>query len=185
MKFLVDAHLPPSLCALLQAAGHDTLHTSQLAARNQTRDQVINELSLKDPARRHFQGHGFLLLPSPPTAAPQAPAHPHRQYGYARTRGVVSEAPSRHYTGARKQLSRRVGPRRRPNRCLMVSQRCWAESLSARSSALGPLGGELQAVQMRAVGFDEAGAEGPALIELRDLQQERIPACVQSHVHLV
>jgi predicted nuclease of predicted toxin-antitoxin system len=48
MKFLVDAHLPPSLCTLLQAAGHDALHTTQLPARNQTPDQVINELSLKD-----------------------------------------------------------------------------------------------------------------------------------------
>ena len=25
MKFLVDAHLPPGLCALLRTAGHDAL----------------------------------------------------------------------------------------------------------------------------------------------------------------
>ena len=30
MKFLVDAHLPPGLCGLLQAAGHDARHTHQL-----------------------------------------------------------------------------------------------------------------------------------------------------------
>jgi predicted nuclease of predicted toxin-antitoxin system len=47
MKFLVDAHLPPGLCALLQAAGHDALHTGQLPAQNETSDQVINDLSLK------------------------------------------------------------------------------------------------------------------------------------------
>ena len=29
MKFLVDAHLPPGLCALLLAAGHDAIHTRQ------------------------------------------------------------------------------------------------------------------------------------------------------------
>jgi len=48
MKFLVDAHLPPGLCDLLQAAGHDALHTSQLPARNRTTDRVINELSLRE-----------------------------------------------------------------------------------------------------------------------------------------
>ena len=45
MKFLVDAHLPPGLCALLHAAGHDALHTTGLPAHNQTSDRVINELS--------------------------------------------------------------------------------------------------------------------------------------------
>ena len=48
MKFLVDAHLPPGLCGLLQAAGHDALHTSQLPAQNRTTDRVINELSLQE-----------------------------------------------------------------------------------------------------------------------------------------
>jgi predicted nuclease of predicted toxin-antitoxin system len=45
MKFLVDAHLPPGLCALRHAAGHDALHTTGLPAHNQTSDRVINELS--------------------------------------------------------------------------------------------------------------------------------------------
>lgn len=48
MKFLVDAHLPPGICALLQAAGHDALHTQQLPDQNRTPDQVINELSVRD-----------------------------------------------------------------------------------------------------------------------------------------
>jgi predicted nuclease of predicted toxin-antitoxin system len=48
MKFLVDAHLPPALCTLLRAAGHDAVHTRELATRNKTPDEVINDLSLKD-----------------------------------------------------------------------------------------------------------------------------------------
>lgn len=48
MKFLVDAHIPPGICALLQSAGHDALHTRQLPAQNQTPDQVINDLSVGD-----------------------------------------------------------------------------------------------------------------------------------------
>ena len=48
MKFLVDAHLPPSLCTLLRAAGHDALHTTELPAQNKTPDRVINELSVAE-----------------------------------------------------------------------------------------------------------------------------------------
>lgn len=48
MRFLVGAHLPPSLRDLLQAAGHDALHTIGLPAGNETTDRVINELSVTD-----------------------------------------------------------------------------------------------------------------------------------------
>lgn len=48
MKFLVDAHLPPSLAAVLVAAGHHTLHTRDLPAQNRTRDGIINEISLRE-----------------------------------------------------------------------------------------------------------------------------------------
>jgi predicted nuclease of predicted toxin-antitoxin system len=48
MKFLVDAHRPPSLCSLLRAAGHDARHTCQLPAKNQTTDKAINLLSAKE-----------------------------------------------------------------------------------------------------------------------------------------
>lgn len=46
MKFLVDAHLPPRLCAVLQAAGHEAIHTSRLAEQNRTTDEIINQVSL-------------------------------------------------------------------------------------------------------------------------------------------
>ena len=48
MKFLVDAHLPPGLCGLLQAAGHDACHTRQLPAQNSTTDNAINLLSMNE-----------------------------------------------------------------------------------------------------------------------------------------
>jgi predicted nuclease of predicted toxin-antitoxin system len=48
MKFVVDAHLPPALCALLQAGGHDAIHTRSLAGRNRTPDEILNELSLRE-----------------------------------------------------------------------------------------------------------------------------------------
>lgn len=48
MKFLVDAHLPVGLCALLMEAGHEAVHTSQLPHRNRTTDEVICELSTRE-----------------------------------------------------------------------------------------------------------------------------------------
>src|SRR5271170_5915442 len=48
MKFVVDAHLPPGLCALLEAAGHDAIHTSRLTAQNRTADEILNQLSLRE-----------------------------------------------------------------------------------------------------------------------------------------
>lgn len=46
MKFLVDAHLPPRLCAVLRSAGHEAMHTGQLSAQNQTPDETINQVSM-------------------------------------------------------------------------------------------------------------------------------------------
>ena len=48
MKFLVDAHLPPGLCAVFQAVGHDAVHTRELPSKNKTTDTVINTLSLQE-----------------------------------------------------------------------------------------------------------------------------------------
>ena len=47
MKFLIDAHLPPSLKQIFQAAGHDAVHTSDLEGRNLTRDRTLNEISIE------------------------------------------------------------------------------------------------------------------------------------------
>jgi predicted nuclease of predicted toxin-antitoxin system len=47
MKFLVDAHLPRTLCALFRAAGHDAIHTSELPDGNRTADAVINDVSVR------------------------------------------------------------------------------------------------------------------------------------------
>jgi predicted nuclease of predicted toxin-antitoxin system len=48
MKFLVDAHLPPSLCKVLAQHGHDAIHTLELPAKNATKDNVLNHLSVNE-----------------------------------------------------------------------------------------------------------------------------------------
>ena len=45
MKFLLDAHLPPSLCGVLQRAGHDAVHTASLPSANATQDKFLNQLA--------------------------------------------------------------------------------------------------------------------------------------------
>jgi predicted nuclease of predicted toxin-antitoxin system len=48
MKFLVDAHLPPSLCAVLARHGHDVNHTLDLPEKNSTKDSIINQISIDE-----------------------------------------------------------------------------------------------------------------------------------------
>ena len=48
MKFLVDAHMPPSLCGVLRQVGHDAIHTSELPGRNRTTDATINKISMRE-----------------------------------------------------------------------------------------------------------------------------------------
>ena len=48
MRFLVDAHLPRSLCAVLARQGHDAIHTLDLPKGNATKDRIINQVSLDD-----------------------------------------------------------------------------------------------------------------------------------------
>lgn len=46
MKFLVDARLPPSLCAVLARHGHDATHTLDLPAKNATKENILNQISV-------------------------------------------------------------------------------------------------------------------------------------------
>jgi predicted nuclease of predicted toxin-antitoxin system len=48
MKFLIDAHLPPSLRSVFNSAGHDAIHTLDLVEQNASRDGVLNEISMKE-----------------------------------------------------------------------------------------------------------------------------------------
>jgi predicted nuclease of predicted toxin-antitoxin system len=48
MKFVVDAHLPPSLCAVLARHGHDANHTLDLPAKNATKDTILNQISVEE-----------------------------------------------------------------------------------------------------------------------------------------
>lgn len=51
MRFLVDAQLPAALAALLSAAGHDSVHTTELPDGNRTSDAEL--------ARRF--GHAYVF----------------------------------------------------------------------------------------------------------------------------
>jgi len=48
MKFLLDAHLPPSLCGVIRAAGHEADHVSDLPSGNRTPDRVINQIATRE-----------------------------------------------------------------------------------------------------------------------------------------
>ena len=48
MKFLIDAHLPPSLRDVFHAAGHDAIHTLDLPEQNASRDGILNEISMNE-----------------------------------------------------------------------------------------------------------------------------------------
>lgn len=48
MKFLIDAHLPPSLRDVFRAAGHDGIHTLDLPEQNASRDGILNEVSMNE-----------------------------------------------------------------------------------------------------------------------------------------
>lgn len=48
MKFLVDAQLPARLARFLTAAGHDSLHTTELPDGNRTTDQQIATIADAD-----------------------------------------------------------------------------------------------------------------------------------------
>jgi predicted nuclease of predicted toxin-antitoxin system len=47
VKFLIDAHLPPSLCRVLADRGHDAIHTSELPAGNATTDEALRTVAIE------------------------------------------------------------------------------------------------------------------------------------------
>ena len=47
MKFLIDAHLPPSLKIVFLDKGFDTIHTLDLPFKNDTADSEINRIVTK------------------------------------------------------------------------------------------------------------------------------------------
>jgi predicted nuclease of predicted toxin-antitoxin system len=46
VKFLLDAHLPPSLVRALADRGHDAIHTSTLSAGNATTDEALRAVAV-------------------------------------------------------------------------------------------------------------------------------------------
>ena len=48
MKFLLDAHVPPSLGPLLHERGHDTIHTSSLPSGNATHDSELRTIAIAE-----------------------------------------------------------------------------------------------------------------------------------------
>lgn len=48
MKFLIDAHLPPSLKRVFQQAGQDAIHTLDLPDQNASRDSLLNQVSMAE-----------------------------------------------------------------------------------------------------------------------------------------
>lgn len=48
MRFLIDAHLPPLLCRVLERAGHSAETTRNLPRGNRSTDEQIKEVSSMD-----------------------------------------------------------------------------------------------------------------------------------------
>ncbi|TDU67247.1 putative nuclease of predicted toxin-antitoxin system [Prosthecobacter fusiformis] len=48
MKFLIDAHLPPSLKKVFEEAGQDVIHTLDLPDQNASRDGQLNTVSMAE-----------------------------------------------------------------------------------------------------------------------------------------
>jgi len=48
VNFLVDAHLPRRVCAILAQQGHNAIHTHELPTGNATKDSLINEISVTE-----------------------------------------------------------------------------------------------------------------------------------------
>jgi len=47
MVFIIDAHLPKSICKELESLSHEAIHTKDLELGNRTPDDKINEMAIK------------------------------------------------------------------------------------------------------------------------------------------
>lgn len=70
MKFIVDAHLPKSICSYFISEGHEAIHTSELPQGNNTEDHEILVIAVRDQATVVSKDsdfyHSFLLYRKPP-----------------------------------------------------------------------------------------------------------------------
>lgn len=70
MKFIIDAHLPKSICAAFISAGQEAVHTSELPLGNDTQDNEILVLAVQEQAtvvsKDNDFYHSFLLYRQPP-----------------------------------------------------------------------------------------------------------------------
>jgi len=70
MKFIIDAHLPKSICTYFMEEGHEAVHTSDLPLGNDTQDNEILVIAVRDQATVISKDsdfyHSFLLHRKPP-----------------------------------------------------------------------------------------------------------------------
>lgn len=70
MKFIVDAHFPKSICTYFIEQGHEAVHTSELPLGNDTEDNEILVIAVRDQATVISKDsdfyHSFLLYRKPP-----------------------------------------------------------------------------------------------------------------------
>ena len=81
MKFLVDAQLPIRLVQVLEAAGHDARHTTDLPNGNRSTDREVAEAADADSRVVVHEGRG---LPRQPPALRRPAPPPRRRDGQHR-----------------------------------------------------------------------------------------------------
>jgi predicted nuclease of predicted toxin-antitoxin system len=62
MKFILDAHIPPSLQTFLIEKGFDTSHTRDLPLQNETDDMEIIKVSMQEQRVAVTKDSDFLIL---------------------------------------------------------------------------------------------------------------------------
>jgi predicted nuclease of predicted toxin-antitoxin system len=81
MNFLIDAQLPPSLLAVFEAAGHDSIHTLDMPDQNASRGGLLNEVSIVERRVLVTKDTVFLLFPPFAGQASEIGDRAHGQHG--------------------------------------------------------------------------------------------------------